>query len=388
MLKPKHILLLLEWYDYRIHKGVAEMARRYGWHLHCPKNINERSFASEVLKSWKGDGCIAMIQCKETFQYLKSKNIPLIDLGLRDYGMSIPRLITDNKKIGKLAAEHLREFGHKEIFAIGHGKNMMFKERLNSLQAHSRSNDCTVTVLKSGTTIQLNTINEIESILKERGTTIRESSIAFFAYNDSFAADLISICLMNDIRVPENIAIIGVDNDDLIISSLVLGLSSVDSDQEGLGKSAAKLMQSLLDSDNFTLNEEIYRHPPKGVVTRRSTDCYAVRNPLVSNALHWIQNNFYKGIQATDVAAAMNVTQQGLQKAFANNYIRSPGNEIRHQRLEAVAFLLKTTGANLDTIAKNCGFYSVNSLINSFRKKYNKTPGKFREYYKKSNKKY
>ena len=193
---------------------------------------------------------------------------------------------------------------------------------------------------------------------------------------------------MNDIRVPENIAIIGVDNDDLIISSLVLGLSSVDSDQEGLGKSAAKLMQSLLDSENFTLNEEIYRHPPKGVVTRRSTDCYAVRNPLVSNALHWIQNNFYKGIQATDVATAMNVTQQGLQKAFANNYIRSPGNEIRHQRLEAVAFLLKTTNANLDTIAKNCGFYSVNSLINSFRKKYNKTPGKFREYYKKSNKKY
>ena len=175
MLKPKHILLLLEWYDYRIHKGVAEMARRYGWHLHCPKNINERSFASEVLKSWKGDGCIAMIQCKETFQYLKSKNIPLIDLGLRDYGMSIPRIITDNKKIGKLAAEHLREFGHKEIFAIGHGKNMMFKERLNSLQAHSRSNDCTVTVLKSGTTIQLNTINEIESILKERGTTIEKA---------------------------------------------------------------------------------------------------------------------------------------------------------------------------------------------------------------------
>ena len=105
----------------------------------------------------------------------------------------------------------------------------------------------------------------------------------------------------------------------------------------------------------------------------------------MSNALHWIQNNFYKGIQATDVASAMDVTQQGLQKAFAKSYIRSPGNEIRHQRLEAVAFLLKTSNANLETIAKNCGFYSVNSLINSFRKKYNLTPGKFRELSKKDN---
>ena len=79
----------------------------------------------------------------------------------------------------------------------------------------------------------------------------------------------------------------------------------------------------------------------------------AVRNPLVSNALHWIKNNFYKGIQATDVAQAMGVTQQGLQKAFTKSYIRSPGNEIRHQRVQAVAFLLRTTNAKLETIAKN-----------------------------------
>ena len=83
-------------------------------------------------------------------------------------------------------------------------------------------------------------------------------------------------------------------------------------------------MHKLLSEKDLQENKEIFRHAPKGVITRRSTDCYAVRNPLVSNALHWIQNNFYKGIQATDVAAAMNVTQQGLQKAFASSYIRSP----------------------------------------------------------------
>ena len=74
----------------------------------------------------------------------------------------------------------------------------------------------------------------------------------------------------------------------------------------------------------------------------------------------------------------MGVTQQGLQKAFANCYSKSPGQEIRYQRTCAVAHLLQTTNANLDEIAKNCGYYSVNSLINSFRAEHGTTPGSYR----------
>lgn len=382
MLKTKHILLLLEWYDYRIHKGVAQMARKYGWHLDCPKNQSSISLKSGILKDWDGDGCIAMIESNETFEYLSNKNLPIVDLGLRTHKLPVYRMATDNEKIGLLAAEHFRDFGHKEIFVLDHGKNPMFVERLQSLKKYSKKNDCRVTILKSVSEIQYEIIKELEEIFAERGEKLREKSIGFFAYNDSVAADLISLCLRNGINVPENIAILGVDNDDLIISSLSLGLSSVDSDQEGLGISSAKLMHSILEYENNINTTKTFRHRPKGVVARRSTDCYAVRNPLVSNALHWIQNNFYNGIQATDVAEAMGVSQQGLQKAFAKNYVRSPGNEIREQRLKAVVLLLKTTNANLNTIAKNCGFYSVNSLINSFRKKFQTTPGKFRENHK------
>ena len=190
------------------------------------------SSTSGILKDWDGDGCIAMIESDETFEHLMSKNIPLIDLGLRDHQIPIPRMITDNEKIGKMAAEHLREFGHKEIFVIGHGNNIMFKERLKSLQKYSKINDCKVTILRSASEIKNVILNELEDILERRGQNL-ESSLSFFGYNDSIVADLL-LCLRNDIRVPENIAILGVDNDDLIISSLVLGPSSVDSDQEGL----------------------------------------------------------------------------------------------------------------------------------------------------------
>ena len=183
------------------------------------------------------------------------------------------------------------------------------------------------------------------------------------------AAEMISLSRQNNLRVPENIAVLGVDNDDLVNCGLNIELSSVDSDLEGLTE-AANLLNNMLTDQKYFASQQIIRHKPKGVVTRQSTDCYAVENPLVANALHWIKNNYYNGIQAADVAEAMGVTQQGLQKAFSNNHSKSPGQEIRHQRTLAVSHLLKTSKANLETIAKNCGYYSVNSLINSFRSFY------------------
>ena len=122
----------------------------------------------------------------------------------------------------------------------------------------------------------------------------------------------------------------------------------------------------------------VIRQKPLGVISRQSTDCYAVRNPLVAEALHWIQHHFQRGIQATDVAEAVGITQQGLTKAFKESYIRSPGQEIRYQRARAVADLLKCTNATLTDISKNCGYCSVDTLINGFKAVYACTTGKMK----------
>ena len=124
---------------------------------------------------------------------------------------------------------------------------------------------------------------------------------------------------------------------------------------------------------------KIIRHPPKKLIARQSTDSYAVDNKLVAGALNWINCNFQKGIFAADVAKAFNVTQQGLQKAFNDHYIRTPGQEIRYRRAKAVANLLECTDVTLNEIAKNCGYYSVDTLISGFKAVYNQTPGRYRQ---------
>ncbi len=376
MIKRKHIMLLLEWYDYRIHRGVAKVAREAGWQLNCPKDpVTNEGF----LKDWKGDGCIALLQCRETLEYFKTHKIPLVDLGLGEHNLPIPRIVTDNHEIGRLAAEHFRDHGYREVFALGHGNIPMYRERLEALKECMEADGGSVTVLKTSERMQPDVIREMESIAQKRGLRLKNQSLGFFAYQDNMAAEMISLCLQNELLVPENIAVLGVDNDDLINDGLTVGLSSIDSDQEGLGRRAAIQLRTILEHPQRKSRAEIIRHPPKEVVVRRSTDCYAVRNPLVSEALHWIQLNFHKGIQASDVADAMGVTQQGLQKAFSANYSRSPGQEIRYQRIQTVAHLLSSTKARLEDIAENCGFTSVDTLISNFRSSYGVTPGKYRK---------
>ncbi|VGO17487.1 Xylose operon regulatory protein [Pontiella desulfatans] len=376
MIKRKHIMLLLEWYDYRIHRGVAQVAREAGWQLNCPKDpVTNDGY----LKDWKGDGCIALLQCRETLQYFRTHKIPLVDLGLGEHNLPIPRVVTDNREIGRLAAEHFRDHGYREVFALGPGNIRMYQERLDALREFMEEDGGSVTVLQSSENMQPGVIREMEQIAKKRGNRLEELSLGFFAYQDNMAAELISLCLRNELRVPENMAVLGVDNDDLVNAGLTVGLSSIETDQEGLGRLAANTLRGLLEQPARKAEATVIRHAPAEVVVRRSTDCYAVRNPLVSDALHWIQNNFHTGIQATDVAEAMGVTQQGLQKAFAANYSRSPGQEIRYQRIQSVAHLLSCTTATLEDIAENCGYYSVDTLINSFKTEYGTTPGKYRK---------
>jgi LacI family transcriptional regulator len=376
MIKRKHIMLLLEWYDYRIHRGVAKVAREAGWQLNCPKDpVTNEGF----LQDWQGDGCIALLQGTDTLEYFRTHKIPLVDLGLGEHQLPVPRVVTDNREIGRLAAEHFRDHGYREVFALGPANIRMYEERLDALKEFMEADGGSVSVLRTSENMQPGVIRELKSIAKERGHRLEELSLGFFAYQDNMAAELISLCLMNELRVPENIAVLGVDNDDLINSGVTVGLSSIETDQEGLGRQAANILRDILDHPKRKPTSTLHRHAPTEVITRRSTDCYAVRNPLVSDALHWIQNNFHTGIQATDVAEAMGVTQQGLQKAFSSNYTRSPGQEIRHQRIQAVAHLLSCTNAKLEDIAKNCGFYSVDTLINSFRTAFGTTPGKYRK---------
>ena len=384
---PKHVLLLLEWYDYRIHKGVAKIAKDLGWLLYCPSKTIPNNV--NILSNWDGDGCLALLATEKTIELFSKYEKPAIDLGLNNHDLPIDRVVTDNQQIGKLAADHFRDQGYREIFTISPEASLMHKERYDYLKKYVEADDGKVTIINNaGKTsheafgfdlIDSQIIEGLKSIAKQRNTTLENMSIAFFAYDDVMAAQLIRILSQYNVKIPENVAVLGINNDELINIGLNVSLSSIDCDLEGLGAKGAMELNKLMHKE-IKSSGKIIRHPPKKLIARQSTDSYAVDNKLVAGALNWINCNFQKGIFAADVAKAFNVTQQGLQKAFNDHYIRTPGQEIRYRRAKAVANLLECTDATLNEIAKNCGYYSVDTLISGFKAVYNQTPGRYRQH--------
>ena len=374
--KLKHILLLLRWYDYRTHRGVAQVAQEAGWHLICPKGAED---SRRILQGWRGDGCISVFDMPEPLEYFHSLHIPIVDLGLARLNIRLPRVATDNREIGRLAAEHFLDRGYREVSALSPRGVPIFQERLESLIHHMKEAGGRVNIVHGDLDHWASLFHQLEAMAAERGQRLEEMSVGFFAYEDGRAAELISLCLENGLRVPENVAVLGVDNDELINDGLAVALSSIDTDLEGLGRAGANLLRKLLEDPGSVAPDTIIRHPPKELVVRKSTDCYAVRSPLVSQALHWIHTNFHRAIQARDVAAPLGVTQQGLQKAFAASHLRSPAEEIRYQRAQAAKHYLSHTMDRLEDIAIACGFSSVDALIRNFRTLYKITPGQFRK---------
>lgn len=372
----KHILLLLEWYDYRVHQGVAQVAHEQGWHLICPKIFGRNS---EIFQQFPVDGCISLFDCPDTLEYFYTNRIPFVDLGLAKPGFPVNRLVTDNREIGRLAAEHFLDRGYREVLAMPTLGGAMAKERSEALTHTMTEMGGTVRVLPWDCTMWEGLLRQLEEIAVECGQRLETLSVGLFAYDDYRAAELISLCLAHGLRVPENVAVLGVDNDHLINDGLSVGLSSIDSDQEGVGRAGAHLLCQLLEHPAEANKGILVRHPPKELVARQSTDYYAVNSPLVANALHWIHSNFHHAIQASDVAKSQGITQQGLQKAFKNNHFRTPAQEIRYQRAQAVAGHMMHSAENLETIAVSCGFNSVDSLINNFQSVYGLTPGQFRK---------
>ena len=205
MLRRKHILLLLEWYDYRIHRGVAQVARENGWQLNCPKSFTRNE---GILNNWQGDGCIALLQYTKTLDFFSSHKVPLVDLGLGDHKLPITRVVTDNEAIGRLAAEHFRDHGYKEVFALNTDDIHMYEERLEAFTAHMEVDGGKVTVLDSAGRTESRVIQELHDLAQSRGRKLEELSLGFFAYDDTAAAEMISICLKNKLRVPENLSLI------------------------------------------------------------------------------------------------------------------------------------------------------------------------------------
>jgi LacI family transcriptional regulator len=193
---------------------------------------------------------------------------------------------------------------------------------------------------------------------------------------DVRARHVLSICQELGIHVPEDVAVIGVDNDELMCELTGPPLSSVEQGGRSLGYQAAALLDGLMAGQAPPRWK--YRVQPERIVTRRSSDTFAIADADVAAALRFIRQNACSGIQVCDVVQAVAVSRSALESRFKTTIGRTMHAEIQRLQIERVRQLAASTNLPLKEIAATAGFAYVQYMTTLFRRQTGQTPGEYR----------
>ena len=202
--------------------------------------------------------------------------------------------------------------------------------------------------------------------------------MAVFAAYDVLGRQVIDACHRGNLAVPDEVAVLGVDDDELLCGLATPPLSSVITDGRGGGRRAAQLLDKLLDGETVPVEHLL---PPVGVAIRRSSDALAVNDPDVAAAVAFIRDNVQAGLKADDVAAATSQGRRGLEHLFQRRLGRSVHDVIQRVQFQRVEHLLRSSDLKLAVVARRCGFRHAEYMTVAFTKRYGMSPSAWRQTY-------
>jgi LacI family transcriptional regulator len=198
------------------------------------------------------------------------------------------------------------------------------------------------------------------------------------ACNDSCGKFIIDSCRKTSISVPNEVAVLGVDNDDILCDLTYPSLSSISLNTEKGGFEAALLLDKIMKG--IAVDTQVILIEPVGVQERQSTDIIAVDDKIVSDIINYIKRNSKRLLQVTDIINEFHISRKSLYKKFKNNLGTSVYDQIRKIKVEEICRMLVETSKSVKEIAFELGFYNVDHIARFFRKEKGFTPTQYRNY--------
>lgn len=386
----RKVLLLLGYYHVLIHLGIARYAREAGWAI-CDEYVRVGS----APLWWNGDGILSIITSPKDLQALQCyKPLPLVDLSkgwisdsmppkARASGVGKPRVYYDNELISRMAAEHFLNRGFKHIAYLNTGNYWLDQERIPHMrhaveQAGAVFHE--IAFYRHNDERNRNSPPTHQDSHQWLVDTIAElpKPIGIMLTSDDHAPRLMQACHDAGVAIPEEVAILGCDNDPMVCDYTPIPLSSVDNDWDRIGYEAAQLLDRIMDGEAGPTEPILI--PPKGVITRMSTDILAVQDPKIARALRFIWENFAQPIGTAEVANAAGINRRRLERGFSTYLHRTVYHEILRVRVKHAKKLLAETKKSTDDIADLSGFSSASAFSTAFTRVTGTRPGKFRKH--------
>jgi LacI family transcriptional regulator len=374
--KSKRVALLVETsnaYARGILRGIRNYVESRGnWSLYLGEHRRGETVPS-WLRNWDGDGVIARIENQQIAKQLIASKLPTVDVSAARHLPEIPYVETDDVEFATTAAEHLLGRGFTNLAFSGDRRFMWSNNRRvgfqNRVEAAGRSIDLHETAENPG-----NFETERNRLIK--WLTKLPKPVGIMACYDIRGREILNACREASIAVPFEVAVVGVDDDDLICEMSHPPLSSVVPDSHRTGYEAASLLERMMAGEEVPPGAHLI--PSKGIAARQSTDILAVDDKEVAAALRFIQNHALDGIQVDDILQQVVVSRRVLEQRFRQSIGRTPHQEIVRVQIDRVKRLLSNTDLTLESIAQRCGFRHSEYMSVVFKRITGTSPGKFR----------
>ncbi len=381
MKQRKRVALLIETsnaYARGLLEGIVEYQRqRDGWSVYLPEQ--ERGAAPPSwLRKWDGDGMIARIENAAIALAVSKLSLPVVDVSSARRVADIPWVETDDRAIASLAFEHLYERGFRKFAFCGpRGFNWSQWRREHFVQrCHEAGYECSVLLTPSP--FAHRSVRASRTMQLEQWLLGLSKPIGMLCAYDIQAQVVLDTCRNVAIAVPEQIAVLGVDNDSLLCNLSRPSLTSVAPDARGAGYYAAELLDRMMHRRSKPKRMEAKLMPPLRVVPRQSTDITAVDDPQVAQAIQFIRDHACDGINVGDLLHFLQVSRRGLESRFRSVTGKTPHQLITMIRLDRVQQLLHETELSLEAIAQAAGFEHAEYMNALFRKHFGIPPGRYR----------
>ncbi len=350
--------------------GISRYARRSNkkWHLinTSPNDLN----VLKSLSSWNAHGAIGVASTLKTAQAAQKLSFPFVNLSTRRILKNSIQIGPDHRALGQTAAEYLIDLGFRNLAFITQDDPSVSDLRLEGFRETISEQDLSLQ------TVHVSDRPMEDTALLDLIKTIPKPA-AFCGSTDALARGILRACRELEISTPEQVAILGIGNNNLLCESGFIPLSSVRWPAEQIGYEAARLLDELLNGARPPRQPLLL--PPTEVVVRQSTDVLAVTDKVAARALRMIREKAKDRIRIQDIVKGSGVSRRSLEVRFRQVMHRGLHDEIRRVQLELAKKILRETDWVMDRVAEESGFGGGIHMSLEFKKHAGISPSAYRK---------
>ena len=392
MLRIPKVALLLETsteFGRGLLRGIIKYARLHGpWSVYMAPGHYEQELPK--AKAWGGTGIIARVSSPDSIRAIQATGLPTIatepcfeESATVNLWRGLCEVRTDSAAIARMAADHLLEQGFQSFAFCGFQNCPWSRIREDTFCRHvaAKGFPCQTYRTKLGNWMDhADWIHAWEQEQSRLSAWLKSlpRPIGVMACNDICGRHVLQACAEARVRVPRDVAVVGVDNDELLCELADPPFSSVALDLDSAGYEAAQLLDGL--TSGRTKGRHVVTVSPLWVVTRRSSNVNWQRDPMVGDALRFIMDHTRQAIGVPDVVTGVGISRRTLERRFSRTVGSSVLGEITRCRLDRAKRLLRETDLPVYRVASESGFGSIKAFNRAFRLAERRSPGAFRLY--------